>query len=161
MQPKGSLVGPELPAVRLRSEYLPGSVQGPCQSWAQVPLALGSARALEARNNANSDTNELVLFSAGKRAEEKGGPGPCSEDFSCCAHVQDKVKGGAHSVPGASAYLAALHLPGGLQVTCLAGVTDMHGSLSTYGHHGAAGEADTGLSSSVSLLHLPSGAGWL
>jgi hypothetical protein len=38
-------------------------------------LPLGSARALEAQNNADSDTNELVLFSAGKRAEEKGGPG--------------------------------------------------------------------------------------
>lgn len=40
----------------------------------------------------------------------------------------------------------------------LAGVTAMHGSLSTHGHFGATGEADTGLSSSVSLLHLPRGS---
>lgn len=63
-------------------------------------LPLGSARAPEAQNNADSDTNELAVFSAGKRAEEKGGPGrlrgprSCAEDFSCCAHVQDKVEGG-------------------------------------------------------------------
>lgn len=37
----------------------------------------------------------------------------------------------------------------------------MHGNLSTHSHLGAAGEADTGLSSSVSLLHLASGALWL
>lgn len=84
-------------------------------------LPLGSARALEAQNNADSDTNELVFFLAGKRAEEKGGPGrfqgpwPCSEDLSCCAHVQDKVEGGVHAVSGGSAYLAALHLPWCLQ----------------------------------------------
>lgn len=76
-------------------------------------LPLGSARAPEAQNNADPDSNELVFFSAGKRAEEKGGPGrlwgpwPCSED---CAHVQDKVEDRVHAVPGASAHLAALHL---------------------------------------------------
>lgn len=37
----GRGMGPELPGLHLRSEYLSGNVQGPCWSWAQVPLALG------------------------------------------------------------------------------------------------------------------------
>lgn len=84
-------------------------------------MPLGSARALEAQNNAHSDTNEPILFTAGKRAEEKGGSGrlqgpwSCFEDLSHCAHAQDKVAGGTHTVPRASAHLETLHLAWGLQ----------------------------------------------
>lgn len=75
---------------------------------------------LDAQNKEGSDTNEPVVFTVGKRAKEKGGPGrlegpqSCSEDSGCCAHMQDKVEGGRHTVSSACAHLAALHLPQGL-----------------------------------------------
>lgn len=124
-------------------------------------LPLGSAKALEAQNNADSDTNELVLFSAGKRAEEKGGPGrlwgpqPSSED-ACrtrwrvgCTQFLEHL----HSWRPCTCHGTCRGMPG----RCYS----MHGSLTTHGHLGAAGEADTGLSSSVSLLNLASEALWL
>lgn len=102
-------------------------------------LPLGSARALEAQNNADSDTNELVLFSAGKRAEEKGGPGRLRGPTALFLGLQllctRAGQGGGWGtccpwdicIPG---NLAPARVPSELR---LAGATAM---LSTHGHLG-------------------------
>lgn len=124
-------------------------------------LPLGSARAPEAQNNADSDTNELVLFSAGKRAEEKGGPGRLRGLTALFLGLQLLCTCAGQGGGWGTCCPWDICIPGNLAPArvpsepCLAGATAM---LSTHGHLGVAGEAGTGLSSSVSLPHLPSGS---